>query len=406
MVKASGPTATHAKDDSTGDRAGVADHDRVVAIELRVVNLPKFKPFKVAYGTIADPRLFVSITSESGHVGWGDTGHMIPGYSPSGEMWETALVRGELIASLTIGQDPFQIGPLHAAWDAALASNEQVKCAFDLALYDLAARIRGCSISDLLGGAFVSTFNVEMNIMIGSKEEVVADAGRALNLGVRTLGIKAGRPASPSIQHDVDMFRAIREAHGDDFDMWVDFNTGSNRQEAVSAIKALEPFGVGQAEQPVAAWDLQGMRYIVDRVATPVVADESVHGAPSVLEIAQKGAADIIHSKMPKEAGIYGALKIAAVCEALNMPLTMAGLGLSTYSQGALMHFLATQPICHHYSHKLRAGSLIYSDDIVAGSPPLVDGAFRLPRGVGTGLEMDVEKLRSMTVNEAVVTCG
>jgi L-alanine-DL-glutamate epimerase-like enolase superfamily enzyme len=367
---------------------------RIESIELFVLPLPKFKPFTTAYGTLGAPHVFVRVEAEGGHVGWGDTGHFDAAYA--GERWETALINAEYLAKASLGRNAFALGPLHALWDGILAGNPQAKCALDLALYDLVSRAKGMLLCDFLGGARVERLEVELNVPIGTREEVLKDIQRALDFGVRTLGTKAGRPTSPSIEHDVANFTAIRDTFGYDFDLWIDFNAGSTRTEAVQAIKTLEQFKLGQVEQPVAGWDLDGLAFVAEQVDTPVVADEPIIGAQSVLLVAEKNAADVIHAKLPKTAGIHGARKMAAVCEALNLPMTMAGFGLANYCQAALMHFLVTEPICHLYPHKLRAGELTYPDD-VSERPVWKHGAFQLPRRTaGVGLEMDEEKLRRL----------
>jgi L-alanine-DL-glutamate epimerase-like enolase superfamily enzyme len=375
---------------------------RIVAVDLFVVPLPKFKPFTTAYGVIADNHLFVRLQAENGTSGWGDSGH----FTGSGERWETALVNGSYLAEATIGKDAYGIGALHALWARTVRGTfgYQAKSAFDMAIYDVVCRSHGMSLSDMLGGPQFDRFDVELNVPIGTREEVLGDVDRALSLGVRTLGLKAGKPSSPSIEHDVANFRAVRERFGYDFDLWIDFNQGAERHEALQAIRTLEQFRVGQVEQPVAGSDLDGMAYIAQRVDAPIVADEPIWGAASVLPVAAKRAADIIHAKLPKAGGIHGAVKLAAVCEVLNLPLTMAGLGLANYGQAALMHFLSTQPVCSRYPHKLRAGVLSYPQDVVVSVPQFDNGAFLLPRGPGFGLEIDVERLKSTSTDRRSFT--
>jgi L-alanine-DL-glutamate epimerase-like enolase superfamily enzyme len=374
---------------------------RIAAIDLYVVPLQKFKDFTTAYGVIRNEHVFVRLRTEDGAEGWGDTGHFLPQYS--GERWESAFGHGEYLARETLGASPFDIGPLHTRWDATCVGNHQIKCAFDLAIYDLACRITNVSLADWLGGVVIDRFPVELNVPIGPVDVVLEDVERAMGLGVRTIGLKAGKPASPGVDHDVACFRAIRERFGYDFDLWIDFNQGASRGEALRAIHALEELGVGQVEQPLPAWDLDGMAYLASKVNVPLVADEAVWGPETVVAVAQKHAAEVIHAKLPKAGGIHGAVKLAAVCEALNLPLTMAGLGLANYGQAALMHFLAAHPISHEYPHKLRAGVLTYPQDVVETVPSFEDGAFVLPRGVGFGVNIDAARVDELVVKHSEI---
>src|SRR5690606_26553503 len=91
----------------------------------------------------------------------------------------------------------------------------------------------------------------------------------------------------------------------------LDANQGWTAKEAVHAIRSLEDAGVrlDLVEQPVKARDLEGMRYVTERVHTPIMADESVFGPMEVLEIIRLRAADIINIKLMKTAGISNAVR-------------------------------------------------------------------------------------------------
>ena len=61
------------------------------------------------------------------------------------------------------------------------------------------------------------------------------------------------------------------------------------------------------------AHDLEGMRYVTERVNTPVMADESVFGPMQVIELIRMRAADIINIKLMKTGGISNAIRIADI---------------------------------------------------------------------------------------------
>jgi L-alanine-DL-glutamate epimerase-like enolase superfamily enzyme len=67
-------------------------------------------------------------------------------------------------------------------------------------------------------------------------------------------------------------------------------------------------------EQPVKAHDLEGLRYVTERVHTPVMADESVFGPMEVIELIRMRAADIVNIKLMKTGGISNAVRIADIC--------------------------------------------------------------------------------------------
>jgi L-alanine-DL-glutamate epimerase-like enolase superfamily enzyme len=55
------------------------------------------------------------------------------------------------------------------------------------------------------------------------------------------------------------------------------------------------------------------MRYISERVNTPVMADESAFSSKQVIELITTNAADIINIKLMKTGGISNAIKIADI---------------------------------------------------------------------------------------------
>jgi L-alanine-DL-glutamate epimerase and related enzymes of enolase superfamily len=83
----------------------------------------------------------------------------------------------------------------------------------------------------------------------------------------------------------------------------------------VYALQTLEDAGIKLEliEQPVKARDLAGMRYVTERVHTPVMADESVFGPMEVIELIRLRAADIINIKLMKTGGISNAIRIADI---------------------------------------------------------------------------------------------
>src|SRR3546814_4158134 len=77
-------------------------------------------------------------------------------------------------------------------------------------------------------------------------------------------------------------------------------------------MQALEYAGVRLEllEQPVKAQDIDGLKYVTDRVHTPVMADESVFGPLQVIALIKAREADIINIKLMTTGGISNAIRI------------------------------------------------------------------------------------------------
>ena len=76
---------------------------------------------------------------------------------------------------------------------------------------------------------------------------------------------------------------------------------------------------MGLVEQPVAAWNYEGLREIRQAVRLPIAADESCHTPVDAARLASMQAVDFINIKLMKCGGIYNALKINAVAESFGV---------------------------------------------------------------------------------------
>ncbi|HEY6493997.1 MAG TPA: enolase C-terminal domain-like protein [Trebonia sp.] len=133
-------------------------------------------------------------------------------------------------------------------------------------------------------------------------------AAREVAAGFLALKVKAGAGGD-----DVATLAAVRNAVGPGVTLRVDANQGWTPRQAVAVIGAWEDAGLGVelVEQPVHADDLAGMAFVTDRVATPVLADESVWTRRDLRQVVAEGAADMVNIKLAKTGGLREALGLA-----------------------------------------------------------------------------------------------
>ncbi len=202
------------------------------------------------------------------------TGDGERGFGEAPQVWR---VTGESLASaeacltgplrdVVLDRDPDDLHDLLVASERAVVGNHGAKAALDVALHDLAARRLGVPLVRLLGGTALSV-RTDVTISAGEVDQVSADAGKRRADGFGTLKLKVGTDAAS----DVARVRAVREAVGPDVTVRLDANQGWTAREAIRAIRALEDAGtdVELVEQPVAAWDLDGLAAVTAAVDTP-----------------------------------------------------------------------------------------------------------------------------------------
>lgn len=233
-----------------------------------VLRLALRDPFRIARSDHGSGRavttVVVELTSDEhpGLVGLGE------GY-PDRFYGETAETIEAVLPLLLEAAGPLEPS---AAWlvaagermAGAIAHHGAAKCALDIALHDLVAKILGVPIGELLGlsGPIPPT-----DFTLGLDEPAVV-AERALRAArFPALKIKVGGPA------DLATLEAVRAVYGGP--LRVDANTGWQPEDAVALLPDLERLGVELIEQPFPARRLDQLRWLQERSSLPIVADES-----------------------------------------------------------------------------------------------------------------------------------
>ncbi len=85
-------------------------------------------------------------------------------------------------------------------------------------------------------------------------------------------------------------------------------------------IRESKRYDVEFVEQPVPAWNMDGMTFVSASAETPIVADESVFSLHDAFNVLRNKAADGMNLKIHKPGGLYQAKKIAGLTEAAGAP--------------------------------------------------------------------------------------
>jgi len=288
---------------------------KVKAIEIGKLTIPLIKPFKTALRVLTvSETLVVKVHLENGLVGYGAA-------SP------TAVITGDTLGSIKgaltevliprmLGLDIYNIELVLATINDVLVRNQSAKAALDMAVYDLVGQIYGVPLYRLLGG-YKSSFETDITVSINSPAEMAEDALKAVKDDFATLKIKVG--VDPRL--DIERVRSVREAVGPGVKIRLDANQGWAPKEAIRVITAMEDLGLDLelVEQPVKAHDLEGLKQVTDKVATPIMADESVFSPEDAFRVLKNRAADLINIKLMKAGGIHNALKINALAESAGV---------------------------------------------------------------------------------------
>jgi L-Ala-D/L-Glu epimerase len=153
---------------------------------------------------------------------------------------------------------------LDASWAANLRWNGAARCALDIALHDLAGKVLGIPVHELVGLP-AEIPPTDFTIGIDEPDIVAQRAARAADFPA--LKVKLGGP------HDLATLRAVREVFGGP--IRVDANTGWTRDDAERLLPEIIALGVELIEQPFPARAYRDLGWLQERSSIPIVADES-----------------------------------------------------------------------------------------------------------------------------------
>ena len=359
---------------------------RVEAIRAFPIRIPLSDPLTTSRRAYARfDGVLVRITDEGGAEGWGEARESphITGETREGIL---ELLRGRLGAAL-IGADPFDLADAHARMDAVLSGNTGARSALDIALHDLAGRIAGRPVANLLGGAPGGPVASSKAVSVGATDRMVADARRLAAAGFATLKIKTGIDA----EAELAAIAAIRAAVGREIRLKLDANQGWTLAEATRFLERAVRHDIQMVEQPLAAHDLAGHAALRRRTPIPVMLDESVHGPRDALRALDAGAADLVNIKLLKTGGLAPARDVAAICTAAGVACQIGTLDTSIGSAAAV-----------HLVHACRGirfaeinGPTRLRRDVGRGFT-VQGGQAVLAAGAGLGIEVDAAAVREM----------
>lgn len=354
---------------------------KIVSIDFQTQSIALKKPFTIALGTITQAdNIFVKITTDEGIVGLGEAA---PETFVTGETLKSCTAALELLTQKLIGENPLNIAKIHEIMNRAMLGNGAAKAAIDIACYDILGKTANLPLYKLLGG-YSDFVRTDMTISIDTPAVMAAEAKKYVDLGFEAIKIKVG--VDPI--EDVERIIAIRNAVGPDVQLRVDANQGWMPKEAVRAIERIRPYNIAFIEQPVAAKNIDGLKFVRDHVTENIMSDESAFVPQDAFSLVKKDVVDYVNIKLMKCGGIYPALKIAATCESAGVACMIGCMsGETNISVAAAAHLAAAQSIIHFadLDATFALNQLNYSGVIATTPVPIIDLSAS-PAGLGIQL--------------------
>jgi L-alanine-DL-glutamate epimerase-like enolase superfamily enzyme len=265
--------------------------------------------------------------------------------------------------------------------------------AVDSAIWDLKARALGLPLVDLLGEVHEEGLAIHGSGGSSSgdldmlQDELVA----LMERGMRRVKMKVGREPA----RDRERVLAARRAVGPDVELMVDASGSYGVKQALDMAAMFAEARVCWLEEPVAADDLDGLRFVRER-CPPSMVVAGGHEACQLQEhrrILSAGAVDVMQADVTRTMGITGLLRTAALCEAHHTPLSLSGAPALTLHPGAALDVTDAEYFVDH----ARVEELLFEGVVLPQR-----GKLRVDRNrTGNGLALRHERVDPHRISSA-----
>jgi muconate cycloisomerase len=366
----------------------------------RVTAIPAAVPFRrnfalgsgsVNSANMTGPVLFVKLETDDGLVGWGEQ-RALPTWSYETIDTMLSVVRGPL-ADIVIGLSPFDINTFHQRADAALSPSVSngmpfARAALDVALHDLAGKLSGVPVNQLLAGKIHD--RVPLCSAIGAAEPATMAAQAKESGAYSAYKLKI----SGDVVLDSERVHAVADVIGGK-PIWLDANQSYSPSRFLRLLDELRDIpNIYCAEQPTKSPDWQGLAAIRQRSRLPIAIDEGCFSAADLAKIVGVGAADMVVLKICKSGGIRRCLQTANVAAAHGIERLGSGLTDCGIAFAAAIHLFSTLSL--ELPAELNGPELL--TELLVDGLDIRDGIATVPTGPGLGITVDEDRIRELEI--------
>ena len=325
--------------------------------------------------------LLVRLGTESGLEGWGEA-------EIGWRAAELAARRDTLLPVLT-GRSVFDVEEL---LELEALRPAPLRCALEMASWDLVGRTVGQPLCHLFGGAYRRRIPLAVRLN-GSSADRVAQIGRELaEQGFHSQIItSSARP-----EEDLRTVAAVCESAGERAELRLDGAANYDLETARDLCAQLESAGLQFFLDPLETAELDLVGSLRRQTSVPLAVWRTIGSPADVLALVRCAAAPFVVVDPQRVGGMAPARKCAAVAEAGELHTLLGGrpsLGIGT---AAMLHLAASTPAfrsCNESAyHHLQ-------DDVLSEPLEIIDGMIAVPQAPGLGVEVDRKKVERYQIS-------
>jgi muconate cycloisomerase len=347
--------------------------------------------------------IIVKVCDESGAVGFGEGA---PRPYVTGETQESAMRHLAETLWPSVARRPMDlcaeapgIVPEFVP-DATLEgaiSDGASRCALELAILDLALRLRNASLGHLLTPR-TATVTYSGVISAGSIAGTARLARQMKLIGMRHVKVKVGGA------DDVERVQVVRDIMGPSVSIRVDANGAWAFDAAVSMIRRLSAFGISCVEQPIARGTASELAMLRRYVQVPLMADESMVTIEDARRLIVTSAVDYFNIRVSKCGGIARSLKIARLAQKAGVRVQVGSqVGETAILSAAGRHLAASLRKVDFVEGSY--GTMLLAEDVT--SDPIRfghRGEAPVLRGAGLGVRIIEDRIRKYAVETVTLS--
>jgi L-alanine-DL-glutamate epimerase-like enolase superfamily enzyme len=272
--------------------------------------------------------------------------------------------------------------------------------AIDVALWDLKGKFLNKPVWSLLGGAR-NRVPVYTTFGFGAytRDELAAAAKWWKAKGHARLKMVVGqhalqrrdepRPIDQVIAEDARRVRAVRDAVGEEAEIYVDANCSLDGLHAAQLARSLEEFGLSFFEEPVKDNDVLVLKDLKTKTRIPLAAGQNEGLAWRFRDLISSRCIDVVQPNVVISGGYTQCIRIAGMASAFNLPMDNGGAW--PFHNMHLHAGLANGGLVEYHYPSVKTCEAIYGT-----LPAPKDGWLELPETPGLGFEPKKDLVRAL----------
>ena len=204
----------------------------------------------------------------------------------------------------------------------------------DVALHDLASKIRGIPLYAYLGEKRRNAVKGFCGVTFADSDQTEKKIKSGIAEGRTLFKVRVGLEP---VEADLERLALVRSL-APTADVAIDANGAWSAEEAVKRIKLMERFDLVFVEQPVAGNDFEGLGYVKERTSIPLMADETLVSMAALERLIDQSLVDMVNVKILKAGGLLNLGRMIRRLDRAGMAFQFDSMSSGRLDSAATLH--------------------------------------------------------------------